>query len=181
MKNKAIFFDRDGIVNKRLVGDYVKNLSEFDIYEDFVNSFEQIKNKGYKAFLITNQQGIGKGLMTEDDLTSLHDHLQQHLLNATGNEFDGIYFCGDLADTGSKMRKPEPGMILKAAEDHNIDLAASWMIGDSLSDIEAGHRAGTNTILVSKTDSYNNVEPPTLHIPVIQKLPEMLRLLPKVN
>ena len=148
--NKAIFFDRDGIVNERLIGKYVKNISEFVFVHSFLHFFAKIKENNYLAILITNQQGIGKGLMSEDDLGHIHHHMQTELKRKTGYNFDDIYFSPDLADSGSKTRKPAPGMILKAAEKWNIDLKSSFMVGDSSSDIQAGINAGTSTILINK-------------------------------
>ena len=148
--NKAIFFDRDGIVNKRLIGDYVKNISEFDFNSVFYQILKKVKENNFLAILITNQQGIGKGLMTVEDLTVVHDHMQTVLEDNTGYNFDDIFFSPDLADSGSKTRKPAPGMILKAAEKWDVDLKASYMAGDSLSDIQAGEKAGTKTILINE-------------------------------
>ncbi len=114
--NKAIFFDRDGIVNYRPVGDYVKSPQEFRFLPDFLEFFVFIKKNNYLAIVITNQQGIGKGLMTDEDLSIIHLKMQEDLFNITGYNFDDIYYCPDLALTPSQRRKPNPGMILEAVE-----------------------------------------------------------------
>jgi D,D-heptose 1,7-bisphosphate phosphatase len=146
--NKAVFFDRDGIVNFREVGGYIQTPENFHICEDFIASLKCAKKNGFLAVLVTNQQGIGKGVMTAEQLDKLHSYMQEKLKAETGYKFDAIYYCPDLKNTGSKCRKPEPGMLLKAAEELDIDLSKSWMIGDRPSDILAGKAAGTKTILV---------------------------------
>lgn len=146
--NKAFFFDRDGIVNTRKVGDYVYSIDEFEFLEGFFSLFKTVKQAGFLAILITNQQGIGKGLMTEAALKEIHDFMQSGLLKETGMQFDDIFFCGDLASANSFKRKPQPGMILEAMGKWEVDARNSWMIGDSKSDAQAGHAAGVKTILV---------------------------------
>lgn len=147
-RSKAIFFDRDGIVNFRIVGEYVDRADKLKIIDDFVLFFRRIKSLGYLTFLITNQQGIGKGLMTENDLNTVHEEMQNYLISETNHIFDDIFFCPHMAEENCLCRKPQPGMLLEAAEKWNIDLKNSWMIGDRKSDIEAGKSAGTNTVLI---------------------------------
>lgn len=145
---KAVFFDRDGIVNIRLVDDYVKSPDEFVFIDAFFELFKLVKEKDFLAILVTNQQGIGKGLMTETQLDIVHTHMTFTLLKETGYSFDGIYYCPDLASSGSKRRKPEPGMFEEAVDEFNIDTKHSWTIGDSKSDVKAGKAIGTKTIIV---------------------------------
>lgn len=145
---KAVFFDRDGIVNRRIYCGYVTSIDEFIFLEDFFPLFEFVRKHGYLTVLITNQQGVGKGLMTDSDLDNIHEFMQQQLAQKTGGKFDAIYSCTDLAAAQSFRRKPNPGMLLEAAKDWGINLAESWMIGDSISDVQAGKSAGTKTILV---------------------------------
>ncbi|GAB5466696.1 MAG: hypothetical protein Kapaf2KO_21320 [Candidatus Kapaibacteriales bacterium] len=151
--SKAILFDRDGIVNVRLIGDYVKNIKEFSFIPEFLEAFKIICKKGYKTFLITNQQGVGKGLMSESDLEVIHSFMQDELQKLTGFKFDGIYYCTDLANSGSKRRKPEPGMIYEAIEENKLSKEDLWFIGDSLTDVEAGVKAGIKTLLLSEKES----------------------------
>ncbi len=149
MKKRAIFFDRDGIVNVRKIGGYITNANEFEFRNDFIRLFKFLSNSDYLLILITNQQGIGKGLMSEDDLTLIHNYMQRNLLLKTRRQFDDIFFCPDLAETGSQRRKPKPGMILEAIDKWEIDVHNSWMIGDAPSDIEAGNKAGVKTIFIA--------------------------------
>lgn len=147
--NKAVFFDRDGIVNRRIIGGYVKAIEEFEINEDFLALFKYVKDNDYLAILVTNQQGIGKGLMSEADLALVHEYMQNLLEESTGSKFDAIYYCPDLAAANSYRRKPNPGMFEEAINQFEIDPTESWTIGDSPTDVIAGKRAGTNTILIN--------------------------------
>jgi D-glycero-D-manno-heptose 1,7-bisphosphate phosphatase len=155
---KTFFFDRDGVVNQRILGGYVTSVDDFVFIPDIFPLFRMVKDAGFLTVLVTNQQGIGKGLMTEDDLTAIHTMMQERLRSETGRTFDDIYFagerdlssksgcCGDIM-AGSR-RKPSPAMLLEAHQRWGIDFAASWMLGDSRSDAEAGRAAGARTILV---------------------------------
>ncbi len=149
-KNKAIFFDRDGVVNLRIVGEYVQNYNDFHFCPDFFQFFKFIKSLGYLAIIITNQQGIGKGLMSESELNSIHDEMQTEIKKTTGYKFDDIFYCGSLSTERCFRRKPNPGMILEAIEKWNIDKNQSWIIGDSLSDIIAGEKAEIGTIYLGQ-------------------------------
>ena len=150
----AIFFDRDGIVNKRLVGDYVKTVEEFEFLDDFFALFEFASQKGYLSFVVSNQQGIAKGLMTGADLVSVTRHMQSHLFARYHRGFDEVYYCSDAAESNSMRRKPAPGMLFEAIHTFGIDAHRSWMIGDSISDVVAGKTAGVKTILVG---DYSNI------------------------
>jgi D,D-heptose 1,7-bisphosphate phosphatase len=145
---KAFFFDRDGIVNNRLYNDYVKSVDEFTFKQDFFELFELVKKNSYLAILVTNQQCIGKKIITENKLQEIHNFMQQWLLEKTNYQFDGIYFCPDLANVNSKDRKPEAGMFIRAIEKYNIDIKMSWTIGDAINDVIAGKKVGTKTILI---------------------------------
>jgi D-glycero-D-manno-heptose 1,7-bisphosphate phosphatase len=155
MKNKAFFLDRDGIINERLIGDYVKSIDEFVFIEDFFNLFKKIKDHDFLAILISNQQGVGKGLMTAADLEDIHNYMQNELSEKTGYRLDDIFTCSSLASENDYRRKPNPGMILEAIEKYDIDPSQSFMVGDSLSDIEAGKRAGVNTIYIGENKITN--------------------------
>ncbi|MFM8179850.1 MAG: D-glycero-alpha-D-manno-heptose-1,7-bisphosphate 7-phosphatase [Candidatus Kapaibacterium sp.] len=145
---RAVFFDRDGIVNERIVGGYVRSVSELVLIDAILDVLSLVHERGYRSVLVSNQQGVGKGLMTAEHLQEVTDHLQQELMRRCGVAFDDIRYCTDLDSAGSPRRKPAPGMLLEAAEEAGIDLPASWMIGDSVSDAEAGRAAGVRTILV---------------------------------
>lgn len=156
----TFFFDRDGIVNQRIMDGYVTDTDEFMLLPDFLPLFRLVKSSGVQTILVTNQQGVGKGLMTEEDLAGIHAFMQETLQREAGSGFDDIFSATELDKSRQRTccgdrptpnrRKPSPAMLLEAAEKWNIDLAASWMIGDSRSDAEAGRAAGTSTILVGE-------------------------------
>lgn len=157
-KQKAIFLDRDGTVNKHI--GFLKNIDEFELTEDASEAIRIINASGYLAIIITNQPVIARGDVTISELKKIHDKMET-LLGNEGAYLDGIYFCPHHPDKGYKgeikelkiqceCRKPKPGMLLKAANDFNIDLAQSWMIGDSDSDIIAGKAAGCNTLKIKE-------------------------------
>jgi len=147
--NKAIFFDRDGIINYRIVGGYVESKHQFKFIPDFFDLFYLIKKIGYLAIIISNQQGVGKGILSLEDLEQIHSYMQKRLIDIFGFGFDDIYYCTDLTGSGSFRRKPNHGMLLEAIEKWNIDPKSSYMIGDSLTDVIAGKKAGTKTILIN--------------------------------
>jgi D-glycero-D-manno-heptose 1,7-bisphosphate phosphatase len=141
---RAIFFDRDGVINARILGGYVRHWNEFELQPGVVETLREVKQRGYLAIIITNQRGVGLGIMTETELHAVHEELQRVMESHAGVRFDDIIFCTD-TNASSSRRKPSPAMIFEAAEKWSIDLKNSWMIGDSMSDIEAGQRAGTKT------------------------------------
>ncbi len=157
--NKCIFFDRDGIVNKRKYDGYIESYSEFEFMDSFFDVFKKADELGFLKILITNQQGIGKGLMTEKDLYVIHNKMQFELFQKVGFGFDDIYYSSDLANSGSKTRKPEPGMLLEAIEKWGIGKNKSFFIGDSPTDVEAGINAGIDTVFIGeesvKNSNYN--------------------------
>lgn len=145
---RAIFFDRDGVVNFRLVGDYVRSPEQLVLIPDVFDALRVTRELGFIPILVTNQRGIARGRMSEEDLHEIHRLLQSELARRSVPTFHAIYYCPHGRDAGCDCRKPEPGMLLRAAREHDIDLADSWMIGDSYSDIEAGERAGCLTAWV---------------------------------
>lgn len=168
---KALFLDRDGIINHRIIGDYVKHPSEFHLIPEVLPLFHWAKENNYLTIIITNQQGIGKGLMTESDLNEVHQEMRRQL-SLSGIIPDDIFFCSDLDGTNSPRRKPAPGMLLEAIAKWNINPAQSWMIGDSISDVIAGKSAGTKTILIG---NYSNISEADFICPHIGECEKILR------
>lgn len=148
MKNKAFFLDRDGIINERLIGDYVKSIEEFVFIDEFFTLLKKIKEYDFLAILISNQQGVGKSLMTAADLEKIHNYMQNELYKKTGYRLDDIFTCTSLASENDFRRKPNPGMIFEAIEKYDIDPNQSFIVGDSISDIDAGKRACVKTIYI---------------------------------
>jgi D-glycero-D-manno-heptose 1,7-bisphosphate phosphatase len=142
---KAIFFDRDGVVNQRRVDDYVKNWEEFHFLPDIFEVLPDVHRAGWTTVLVTNQRGIGRGLMSGADLENVHRRMQEELTRRIGRGFDAIYHCPHDIGDNCDCRKPLPGMLVQAGVDLGLSLPDSWMIGDSESDIRAGLAAGCHT------------------------------------
>lgn len=144
------FLDRDGIINERAAEhDYVLRPEQFHFVPGALPLLVGLRDLGYALVVITNQQGVGKGLMTDDALRSLHGWMSEALA-AEGVQLAGIYACTHLASAGCACRKPKPGLIHRALRDlpFRVDLARSVMIGDTASDIEAGRAGGVRTLLL---------------------------------
>ena len=159
MKRKAVFFDRDGIVNFRIVGEYINQKDNFHFIPDFFQVFSRLKELGYLVILVSNQKGVGKGLMTLEELKQINEFMIQELYERTGESFDDVFYCTDANEESSPRLKPNPGMIIEAIEKWNIESSLSWIVGDSSKDILAGKRAGIKTILVGLADESLNIEP----------------------
>jgi len=147
--NKAIFLDRDGVINFKLPENrYVADKSEFTLIPGVPEALSILKELGFLLVVITNQRGIARGFMTEEDLATVHVSMVSQL-QAQGVAIDGIYYCPHDESEGCACRKPEPGMVLAASKDLGIDLSHSFMVGDSPSDVAAGRRAGARTVRIS--------------------------------
>lgn len=140
---QAVFFDRDGTLMEEV--HYCGDPAQVKVYAGVPEALRKLKNAGFRAIVITNQSGIGRGLITEAEYRAVE---AEFLRQAGEGLLDASYFCPDAPGLPSARRKPEPGMLLEAAADFGIDLAGSYMIGDKCADIECGRRAGTSTILV---------------------------------
>lgn len=146
----GIFFDRDGIVNRRRVDDYVTRWEEFELLDDILDVLPSVHAIGAVAILVTNQRGIALGRMTHADLDDIHRRLQRTLQERCGHSFDAIYYCPHGNDDGCTCRKPKPGMIVQGILEFDLDPSRAWMIGDAPSDIEAGRGAGCRTAFVGE-------------------------------
>lgn len=144
----TLFLDRDGVINVRLIDDYVKNINEFQFMPGVLDAFRIFAERFGKIIIVTNQQGVGKGLMTLETVDSIHDFMKKMIENQKGR-VDAIYVCPQLKTAPDNFRKPNPKMAYMAKNDFPaIDFSKSIMIGDSNSDIEFGHNAGMHTILI---------------------------------
>lgn len=158
-KQKAIFLDRDGTINK-YVG-FLRDIDEFELLDGVADAIQEINASGYLAIVSTNQPVIARGEVSFDELEMIHNKMET-LLGQKGAYLDAIYFCPHHPHKGyegerpelkfdCECRKPKPGMLLKAAQEFNIDLAQSWMIGDGENDIKAGMNAGCKTALIGES------------------------------
>lgn len=144
--NKAVFFDRDGVINKERT-DYVKTLDELEVFPNVVNCVIDLKKAGFLVVIVTNQSAINRGKTTEEHLSKIHNSIQSICEN-NGTKIDGFYFCPHRPDENCNCRKPKPGLLLKAAQELNIDLRSSWLIGNNDSDVQAGVTVGCRSIKI---------------------------------
>lgn len=169
-KQRAIFLDRDGTLNK-YVG-FLRDINEFELVDGAAEAVKLINSSGFLAVVATNQPVIARGEVTFEQLDEIHNKMET-LLGQEGAYLDGIYFCPHHPHKGYKgeipelkfdceCRKPKAGMLLKAAEEFNIDLSQSWMIGDGENDILAGKAAGCRTALIGADDFGQDITSETL-------------------
>ena len=137
--NKAIFFDRDGVLNEE-VG-YLHEIEKFSWIDGAKQAIKFCNEKNFLVIVVTNQSGIARGFYTENDVKILHDFMQNDLKNFDAH-IDAFYFCPHVSEDACDCRKPKPGMIFRAAKDFDIDLKKSFLVGDSQRDIVAGKNAG---------------------------------------
>jgi D-glycero-D-manno-heptose 1,7-bisphosphate phosphatase len=148
-KSWTLFLDRDGVINDRLIDDYVKQLNELKIIDGVPDAISFFNSIFRRIVVVTNQQGIGKGLMTADDLEIIHGYMN-NVFKDHGGEISRFYFAPQLASEDSNYRKPGTGMGLQAQKDFpDIDFSKSLMIGDSESDIEFGMNLGMKTVMLT--------------------------------
>ncbi len=175
-----MFLDRDGIINRKLPEDhYVRKPSEFELLPDVEAALAIMRDHGFVLVVVTNQRGIARGIMTEDDLIQVHQFMNSLLIKC-GVKFEGIYYCPHDKNDYCDCRKPEPGMILAAAKDLEIDLNSSYMVGDSASDVEAAKNADVKSVHISSAggDIGADLVFPTL-IDFARHLDELERSLPQ--
>ena len=147
-RNWTLFLDRDGVINRRLPGDYVRNWEEFEFVEGVLPALRLLAALFGRIIVVSNQQGIGKGLMEETELALIHERMRGEV-QAAGGRIDAIYFCPGLASDNPPCRKPNTGMALQARQDFpEIDFARSFMAGDTVSDMEFGARLGLVNVLI---------------------------------
>jgi D-glycero-D-manno-heptose 1,7-bisphosphate phosphatase len=138
----AIFIDRDGTLIED--EDYLADPAMMRVFDFSAEALQILKEKGYLLIIITNQSGVGKGLLSENDVRAVHEALRREIRD----RIDAFYFCPHHPDASCQCRKPELGMVEQALEDFPIDLANSWFVGDKKIDVETGFNAGMGTALV---------------------------------
>lgn len=178
-KCRAVFLDRDGVINRKAPeGEYVKNWDEFQFLPGVKEAIRKLNEKRFLVIVVSNQRGIAKGVMTEDDLKEIHNRMEEELRKGRA-VIDGIYYCPHDIKDHCDCRKPEPGLLVKAAGEHDIDLSLSWMIGDSESDVEAGKRAGCKTILIrgsSLNGTSKGIEPDLVAKSLMEAVDKLLKI-----
>ncbi|MBS1813168.1 MAG: HAD family hydrolase [Acidobacteria bacterium] len=154
MNYTTIFLDRDGVINRKRDDDYVKHWGEFEFLPGVKEALKILTEKNYRLIVVTNQRGIARGLMTMEDLQDIHARMVGEL-TASGAEITAIFCCPHDKDQ-CDCRKPKTGMFLQAQQQmHEIEFAKSILIGDSLSDMEAGAKLGCRNILIGEDANYD--------------------------
>ena len=155
-KNKAVFLDRDGVLNREM-GDYVRRIEDFYILNNF-EALKALQDKGFMLIVATNQGGLAKGWYTEDELGKMHDSLRI-AYGEHGVKFTDFFYCPHHPDfTGPcDCRKPKPGLLLQGIAKYNIDSSQSYFIGDRERDVEAGTAAGVKGILINSDQPISTV------------------------
>ena len=176
-KQNAIFLDRDGTINK-FVG-FLRNIGEFELLPGAAEAIKLINESGYLAVVCTNQPVVARGEVTVAQLQEIHNKMET-LLGQKGAYIDGIYYCphhphkgyaGEIPELkiDCDCRKPKPGLLINAAEDFNINLEESWMVGDGENDIKAGKNAGCKTALIGDGEFGQDITGENL-LEIIQKI-----------
>lgn len=159
---KAVFLDRDGVVNELVyyqgqgIVDSPFTVEQFRLLPGVSKAIKKLQEGGYKVILVSNQPGVAKGYMSPETFDEIEDKMKNELAKEDAL-LDGEYYCLHHPEakmeglkTNCECRKPKPGLLLQAAKDMNIDLSCSWMVGDGLTDVRAGKSAGTRTILLGR-------------------------------
>lgn len=175
----AVFFDRDGIANVSPGPGYVTSVADFHVRLEFVDAVAAAAEKGWPCLIVSNQRGVGKGLVPAEELEAMHEVLRATLATRGLALLDILAYVG--LDSGDPDCKPHPGLLQKAAERHNIDLSQSWMIGDRERDVQTGLNAGV-AVTVRVDDDGTNAPPEaslpsaaTYRLPCLSDLPGLLR------
>jgi D-glycero-D-manno-heptose 1,7-bisphosphate phosphatase len=146
MINRAAFLDRDGVINRKPMGEgYVTRWQDMRFLPGVAKSIALLNEARFRVIVVSNQRCVAKRLITSEELDLIHEHMCERLA-VQGAKIDAVYYCPHEKQPPCSCRKPAPGMLLTAAHEHQVDLAASWMIGDSEIDVEAGRNAGCNTV-----------------------------------
>ncbi|MBR5998551.1 MAG: D-glycero-beta-D-manno-heptose 1,7-bisphosphate 7-phosphatase [Deltaproteobacteria bacterium] len=170
-RTPAVFLDRDGTIN--VERHYLIDPDDFEFFPGVPQAIRVLKEAGFAVVVVTNQSGVARGYFTLDDVEKLHRHVQS-LLAEQGTAIDAFYVCPHAPDAGCLCRKGAPGLLVEAARDMNLDLEHSFMVGDKLSDVEAGRRSGCRPLLVRTGYGVRTAEEltPEDAVPVFADLPE---------
>lgn len=147
LKRNVVFLDRDGVINVSPEGRYVTCWEEFRFLPGALKALRQLHEKGWRSVIVSNQSGIGKGVMSRRNLEDMTKRMKE-AVKKRGGRIDAVYYCTHLPESSCRCRKPRAGMIRRAARRFCVDLKHSFVIGDNGTDIEMGRSVGATTILV---------------------------------
>ncbi|MFH0727203.1 MAG: D-glycero-beta-D-manno-heptose 1,7-bisphosphate 7-phosphatase [Pseudomonadota bacterium] len=149
MRDKVIFLDRDGVINHDSDG-FIKWVAEFIFLPRSLAALRLLAENGFEVILISNQSGVGQGIITPENLAAIHRHLIE-TVEQNGGRIKDILFCPHTPEEGCNCRKPEPGLLFKARDTYGIDLATAAMVGDKAIDIDCARRAGCQKAILVRT------------------------------
>ena len=173
---RVVFLDRDGVINEPPgVERYVRRWESFRFREGALPMLAELAAMGYRLVVITNQQGVGKGLIEPRELERIHANMSAET-ERNGARIDGIFCCPHLEADGCDCRKPKPGLIFDALEElhYKVDVSRSWFIGDSATDIQAGQAAGLRTLLLGGAPGVAEDPSPTVRVGRISDIPDSI-------
>ncbi len=152
----TLFLDRDGVINRRILDDYVKTIDEFVFLDGVLESLKIFNGIFGRIIVVTNQRGIALGVMNVDDLLAIHNYMIKEIQN-NGGRIDNIYYCPHDRDDNCDCRKPKPGMLIKAQKEFpEINFSRSIMVGDSASDMELGRSRSLLNVFISDSAEADN-------------------------
>lgn len=156
--HKAVFLDRDGVINQKAPeGQYITRWEDVQLFPDVAEAIALLHDYQFMVIVVSNQRCVAKGLLSVEGLEQLHRQMLDHLSRRNA-PIDAVYYCPHEQVPACTCRKPAPGMLLKAAAEHLIDLPGSWMVGDSDVDIEAGKKAGCRTLRILRDSIVSQVQ-----------------------
>jgi D-glycero-D-manno-heptose 1,7-bisphosphate phosphatase len=173
---KAVFLDRDGVINRNL-NKYVLSIESVQIIPRSLQAIANLVKSEYAVVIVTNQSAIGRGLITEEIAQNINSFILEKIQSANGI-IDGIYLCPHHPKTHCVCRKPNPGMLIQAAAELNLDLENSWLVGDAITDIQASIAANVKPVMVGTgrgTEQAANLNSDKLvHVPFVKDLYEAI-------
>src|SRR5260370_20198942 len=173
---RAAFLDRDGVINRKpQEGQYVTRWEEMEFLPGVPEAISLLTQAGLCVLIVSNQRCVAKGLLTAGELESIHERMCQELATA-GATITEVYYCPHEEQPPCGCRKPAPGMLLRAAFEHEIDLQTSWMIGDSEIDIQAGKNAGCRTVRIARGNGSRGGGGDLLALSLFVSVPQSLSL-----
>jgi D-glycero-D-manno-heptose 1,7-bisphosphate phosphatase len=175
----GVFLDRDGVINENRA-DYVKAWGEVQFLPGVFEALARLSDTAFCILLVTNQSAVGRGIVSEEEVASIHRHLVAEI-TAHGGRVDGIYTCPHHPTDSCACRKPQPGLLLQAAQERGLDLERSYLVGDAVSDVEAAQAAGCFPILVLTGRGRHQqrllAERKYLEVPVVRNLAAAVQLI----